>query len=424
MDFEYSDKVKALRERLIDFMDAHVYPIEKERDHFHHDPANLWKRWPGTEEIKAKAKEAGLWNLFLPHEYGEWSPGLTNLEYAPLAEIMGRIPWSSEVFNCNAPDTGNMEILHMFATPEQRRDWLQPLLEGSIRSCVGITEPDSASSDPTNLQTTILRDGDHFVINGRKWFTTGAKHPNARFVILMGLSDPRPDADPHARHSMVLVPFDTPGVQVVRDVPIMHHHTPEGHCEMVYRNVRVPVANLLGEEGKGFAIAQARLGPGRVHHCMRTIGQCELALELMLDRAMERRAFGRHLSDYANIQDWIAESRIEIDQLRLQVLRAAWLMDKAGNQAARIEVSAIKVAAARLQTKVVDRAIQVFGAMGITPDTPLSYLWTWGRALRFIDGPDEVHLRTIARDELKKAKQRRGQSLAYLVPPAEHMGQT
>lgn len=422
MDFAYSDKVEGLRARLTDFMQAHVLP------------ANIaWHRaveagrYPleVIEPLKAKAYAEGLWNLFLP-QLREDEPGtrLTNLEYAPLAEIMGRIPWSSEVFNCNAPDTGNMEILHMFATPEQRRDWLQPLLEGSIRSCVGITEPDSASSDPTNLQTTILRDGDHFVINGRKWFTTGAKHPNARFVILMGLSDPRPDADPHARHSMVLVPFDTPGVQVVRDVPIMHHHTPEGHCEMVYRNVRVPVANLLGEEGKGFAIAQARLGPGRVHHCMRTIGQCELALELMLDRAMERRAFGRHLSDYANIQDWIAESRIEIDQLRLQVLRAAWLMDKAGNQAARIEVSAIKVAAARLQTKVVDRAIQVFGAMGITPDTPLSYLWTWGRALRFIDGPDEVHLRTIARDELKKAKQRRGQSLAYLVPPAEHMGQT
>ncbi|SMH48487.1 acyl-CoA dehydrogenase family protein [Azospirillum agricola] len=419
MDFAYSDKVEGLRARLDDFMRTHVLPANTEWHRAVEDgryPLEL------VDRLKAKAYAEGLWNLFLPALRDD-EPGtrLTNLEYAPLAEIMGRLPWASELFNCNAPDTGNMEILHMFGTPDQKARWLAPLLDGTIRSCVGITEPDTASSDPTNLQTTILRDGDSFVINGRKWFTTGARHPNARFVIVMGLSDPRPDADPHARHSMVIVPFDTPGVRVVRDVPIMHHHAPEGHCEVLFRDVRVPAANLLGEEGKGFAIAQARLGPGRVHHCMRTIGQCELALELMMERALERRTFGRHLADYANIQDWIAESRIEIDQLRLQVLRAAWLMDRAGNHAARVEVSAIKVGAARLQTRVVDRAMQVFGAMGLTPDTPLSFLWTWGRALRFIDGPDEVHLRTIARDELKKAKGRRGESLAYLVTPREHL---
>ena len=419
MDFAYSPKVEALRARLKDFMQAHVLP------------ANVaWHRacedgvYPTEiiERLKAKAYSEGLWNLFLP-QLRDDEPGtrLTNLEYAPLAEIMGRIPWSAEVFNCNAPDTGNMEILHMFATLDQRKRWLEPLLQGAIRSCVGITEPDSASSDPTNLQTTIRRDGNDYVINGRKWFTTGAKHPNNRFVIVMGLSDPRPEADPHARHSMVIVPFDTPGVRLVRDVPIMHHHAPEGHCEVVFENVRVPADSLLGAEGQGFALAQARLGPGRVHHCMRTIGQCELALELLLERALERRAFGRHLADYANIQDWVARSRIEIEQLRLYVLRAAWLMDREGNRAARIEVSGIKVAAARVQTEVVDRAIQVFGAMGLTPDTPLSYLWTWGRALRFIDGPDEVHLRTIARDEIKKAKERRGEGIAYLVPPRAHV---
>ncbi|MFE1602846.1 acyl-CoA dehydrogenase family protein [Methylobacterium sp. ID0610] len=415
MDFAYSQKVEALRARLTEFMDTQVLPANVA---WHR--AAEEGRYPLEiiERLKGRAFAEGLWNLFLPH-LREDEPGtrLTNLEYAPLAEIMGRIPWASEVFNCSAPDTGNMELLHMFASPAQRARWLVPLLEGRIRSCFAITEPDTASSDPTNIQTTILREGDDYVINGRKWFTTGAKHPNARFVIVMGLSDPRPEADAHARHSMVIVPLDTPGVAVLRDLPIMHHHSAEGHCEVLFRDVRVPAQNLLGEEGKGFALAQTRLGPGRVHHCMRSIGQCELALELLIERALERRTFGRHLADYANIQDWIAKSRIEIDQVRLQVLRAAWMMDQAGNAAARIEVSAIKVAAARLQTEVVDRAIQVFGAMGLTPDTPLSALWTWGRALRFVDGPDEVHLRTIARDEVRKAKARRGATAAYLVPP-------
>jgi acyl-CoA dehydrogenase len=348
-----------------------------------------------------------LWNLFLPALRDD-EPGtrLSNLAYAPLAEIMGRVPWSAEVFNCSAPDTGNMELLHLCATPAQRERWLVPLLNGTVRSCVAITEPGVASSDPTNLRTTIRRDGDDYVIDGRKWFTTGALHPACRFAIVMGLTDERPEADPHARHSMVVVPLATPGVEIVRNLPIMGHLAPEGHCEIAFRGVRVPAANRLGEEGKGFALAQARLGPGRVHHCMRSIGQCELALELMTDRAVAREAFGQRLADFANIQDWIALSRMQIDQARLYVLRTAWLMDREGNKAARAEVSAIKLVVSRLQTEVLDRAIQVFGAMGLTDDTPLAYLWTWGRALRFIDGPDEVHLRTVARAELRRAKAR------------------
>jgi acyl-CoA dehydrogenase len=392
-------------------MDRHVLPQNRE-----------WQRladsgvYPSSviEPLKVLAKEAGLWNLFLPGLKDD-EPGtrLSNMEYAPLAEIMGRIPWASEVFNCNAPDTGNMEMLHLFATPEQHERWLKPLLEGEIRSCFSMTEPDVASSDATNIQTTIRREGGEYVINGRKWFSTGALHPLCRFTIVMGVSDESPDASPHSRHSMVIVPLDTPGFKIVRNVAIMHHHTPEGHCEVTFSNVRVPVSSLLGQEGAGFALAQARLGPGRVHHCMRSIGQCELAMELMCERALTRKAFGKHLSDFANVQDWIAHSRVEIDQARLLVLRAAWLMDRQGNKAARIDVSAIKLVAALLQTRVLDRAMQVFGAMGITPDTPLSYLWTWGRAMRFFDGPDEVHLRAIARHELGRARENLGSTAAY-----------
>ena len=414
MDFEYSPKVQGLQAHLQDFMDRLVVPANAE----YHGEVEAG-RYPMTllDGLKARAREEGLWNLFLPGLKAD-EPGtqLANLEYAPLAEIMGRIPWSSEVFNCSAPDTGNMEILHLFATPEQRERWLVPLMNGEIRSCIGITEPGTASSDPTNLQTTIRREGDEYVVNGRKWWTTGAMHPNVRFVIVMGLSDERPDADPHGRHSMVIVPMDAPGLTVERNVPILHHHAPEGHCEVSYRDVRVPASNLLGEEGKGFALAQARLGPGRIHHCMRTIGQCEVAIELMCERALQRRAFGRTLSDFSNVQDWIAESRMEIDQARLLVLRAAWTMDRHGNKAARTDVSAIKVVAARLQTRVTDRAIQVFGAMGLSSDTPLAFLYTWGRALRFIDGPDEVHLRTVARSELKKAGGNRNTMAQQMVP--------
>lgn len=411
MDFQFSEDNLQMQRTMRQFMDRHVLPQNRE-----------WQRlvdsgvYPSAviEPLKALAKEAGLWNLFLPGlREGEPGTRLTNMEYAPLAEIMGRIPWAAEVFNCNAPDTGNMEMLHLFATPEQHERWLQPLLAGEMRSCFSMTEPDVASSDATNIQTTIRREGGEYVINGRKWFSTGALHPLCRFTIVMGVSDESPDASPHSRHSMVIVPLGTPGFTIVRNVAIMHHHTPEGHCEVTFENVRVPVSNLLGQEGAGFALAQARLGPGRVHHCMRSIGQCELAMELMCERALTRKAFGKHLSDFANVQDWIAHSRVEIDQARLLVLRAAWLMDTQGNKAARIDVSAIKLVAALLQTRVLDRAMQVFGAMGITPDTPLSYLWTWGRAMRFFDGPDEVHLRAIARHELGRAREHLGSTAAY-----------
>lgn len=403
MDFAYSARVEELRTRLQAFMDAHVQPADAR-----------WReeveagRYPMAliDGLKARAKAEGLWNLFLPALKPD-EPGtrLSNLEYAPLAEIMGRIYWSSEVFNCNAPDTGNMEILHLFATPEQRARWLVPLMNGEIRSCVGITEPGVASSDPTNLQTTIIRDGDDYIVTGRKWWTTGALHPNVKFCIVMGLSDLAEDADPHKRHSMIIVPMDAAGVSVMRNLPLLNHHSPEGHTETDFDAVRVPATNLLGEEGAGFALAQARLGPGRIHHCMRSIGQCEVALELMVERALQRKAFGRTLSDYANVQDWIAEGRMEIDQARLLCLRAAWMMDTHGNKAARTEVSAIKVVATRLQTKIADRAMQVFGAAGLSNDTPLAFIYSWGRALRFIDGPDEVHLRTVARAEVKKHQQ-------------------
>jgi acyl-CoA dehydrogenase len=412
MDFAYSARFEDLRAKLQAFMDSEVLPANQAFLRAAEDGRHAMEI---LDPLKRRAREEGLWNLFLPGlKEGEPGTRLSNLDYAPMAEIMGRLPWSAEVFNCSAPDTGNMEILHLFATPEQRERYLLPLLEGEIRSTIGITEPDVASSDPTNLQTTIRRDGDAYVIDGTKWFNTGALHPNARFVIVMGLSDERPEADPHARHSMVIVPFDTPGFGIERNLPIMQHFAPEGHCEITFREVRVPSSNILGEEGKGFALAQARLGPGRIHHCMRSIGQCELALELMSDRAIARSAFGKQLGEFANVQDWIAESRMEIDQARLYVLRAAWMMDTYGNKAARTNVSAIKVVVSRLQTRVLDRAIQVFGAMGLTNDTPLAYFWTWGRALRFIDGPDEVHLRIVARNEIKKAKEQPGRTAAYV----------
>jgi acyl-CoA dehydrogenase len=411
MNFEFPEDVRQLQRTMRRFLDEKILPRNREYEVIAESgcyPTEV------IEPLKAEAREAGLWNLFLPGLRDD-EPGirLSNMEYAPLAEIMGRIPWAAEVFNCNAPDTGNMELLHLFASAQQRTDWLEPLMRGDIRSCFAMTEPDVASSDATNIQTSITKEGDYYVINGRKWFTTGAMHPNCRLCIVMGVTDPSSEAAKHRRHSMVLVPMDSPGLKVVRNVAIMNHHAPEGHCEVTFTNVRVPVSNLLGEENAGFALAQARLGPGRVHHCMRTIGQCELALELMCERALMRKAFGKHLSDFANIQDWIAQSRVEIDQARLYVLQAAWKMDTYGNKSAHLDVSAIKLVAAQLQTRVVDRAIQVFGAMGITPDTPLSFLWSWGRAMRFFDGPDEVHLRSIARAELAKAKENLGATAPY-----------
>lgn len=415
MDFAYATKVLDLQARLRHFMEERILP-NNERWHCEVEqgayPLDL------IDDLKAEAKAQGLWNLFLPGLRDD-EPGtrLSNLEYAPLAEIMGRVPWSSEVFNCSAPDTGNMEILHLFATPQQRERWLMPLLAGDIRSVVSITEPDVASSDPTNLRTSIRRDGDHYVINGRKWFNTGAMHPRARVLIVLGVTDDRETTPAHKRQSFVIVPIDSPGFGIVRNTPIMNHRSPEGHCEVVFRDVRVPQSNLLGEEGEGFAIAQARLGPGRIHHCMRTIGQCELALELMRERVLERSVFGKKIADYANVQDDIARSRIEIDQARLLCLHAAWLMDTQGNKAARVDVSAIKIVAAQLQTRVVDRAMQVFGAMGLSDHLPLADLWTWGRALRFIDGPDEVHLRVVARNELKRAKESLGRNTLFFRHP-------
>jgi acyl-CoA dehydrogenase len=371
---------------------------------------------PFLEDLKQLARSEGLWNLFLPGLTAD-EPGqrLSNLEYAPLAEIMGRVAWASEIFNCSAPDTGNMEILHLFATAEQRERWLKPLLEGTIRSCFAMTEPDVASSDATNIQMSIRRVGEEYVINGRKWFISGAAHPHCKLAIVMGVTDP--DGPSHRRQSMVLVPLDTPGVKVVRDLPIMNHYSAEGHCELTFRDVHVPVANLILEEGAGFAIAQARLGPGRVHHCMRSIGQCELALELMCDRAAERRTFGVYLHQHGTVAEWIALSRIEIEQARLLVLKAAWLMDRDGPKAAAREISMIKALVPRMQTTICDRAIQTFGAMGLSGDTPLAMLWTWGRLLRFADGPDEVHLRSVAKQEMRRSSEHRGASAAYMVPP-------
>jgi len=411
MDFADSPRSQALQAQLRQFMADLVLPSLAE-----------WHRWSDAgiypldllQDLKARAQTLGLWNLFLPSLRDD-QPGtrLSNLDYAPLAEIMGRVPWAAEIFNCNAPDSGSMELLQIAASPDQVQRWLNPLLAGEIRSCFAMSEPDTASSDPTQLTTRIQRDGEHWVVNGRKWFITGAVHPLCKLAVVMGVSEDD-NAPEHARHSMLLVPMDTPGLTVERNIPVMDHQSLDGHCELVFRNVRVPIDAMLGEPGAGFALAQARLGPGRVHHAMRSVGQCELALELMCERALERRAFGGRLADFANVQDWIAESRVEIDQARLLVLRAAWVLDQAGSAAARTDVSAIKLVSSRLQTRVLDRAMQVFGAMSLSPDTPLARLWAWGRALRFLDGPDEVHLRSVARAELKRAKGQRGANAAHL----------
>lgn len=418
MHFAYSPRVESLRQQLRAFMDEYVVPR-----------IGAWQeevaagQYPVSfmDDLKALARSEGLWNLFLPSlGIDEPGMGLSNLEYAPLAEIMGRVHWASEVFNCNAPDTGNMELLHMFATADQRERWLQPLLEGEIRSAFAMTEPDVPSSDATNIQTLIRREGGSYVINGRKWFITNASHPNCKLLIVMGKTDP--DADTHHQQSMILVPFDTPGVERVRNIPVMNHLAPEGHSELLLRNVRVPAGNLLGKEGDGFMMAQARLGPGRIHHCMRSIGMAELAHELMVERCQERKAFGKYLQQYSNISDWIAESRIEIEQARLLVLKTAWMIDEVGAKAARKEIAMIKALVPRMLTNVADRAMQAYGAMGLTPDTPLADMWTAGRALRFADGPDQVHLRSIARMEIKASEASRGATAAYLTPPMPPVG--
>ena len=427
MDFSPSPQARQWHERLQAFMARYLLPYNAA---WHQSVKDGVFPPPFVADLKSLAQEEGLWNLFLPGlPAGEPGNGLSHLDYAPLAETMGRLPWTAEVFNCNAPDSGNMELLHRFANPAQRVQWLGPLLHGQIRSAFAMSEPDVASSDPTNLQTTLQPDGQDWVLNGRKWFITGAAHPHCQLLIVMCRhADPAGHAGDnaanpaaHQQHSMVLVPVHTPGVEVVRNIPVVHHLAPEGHCEIVFRQVRIPKDHLLGAWGQGFAMAQARLGPGRVHHCMRTIGQCELALEMATERALERTAFGKHLSDQSNVQDWLAESRLEIDQARLLVLKTAWMLDRGDAPAAelRAQVSGIKVVAARLQTRVVDRAMQVFGAMGLSPDTPLAYFWTWGRAMHLMDGPDEVHLRTVARHEIARARERLGASAAWFTTPEQ-----
>jgi acyl-CoA dehydrogenase len=396
MDFQASERCIEFQERLRAFMDEHVYPAEpvyerqlRESGGPHHQPRVM-------EDLKARAREAGLWNMFLPD--ADQGAGLSNSDYAPLAEILGRSHIASEACNCSAPDTGNMEVLHQFATDEQKSRWLNPLLEGEIRSCFGMTEPDVASSDATNISLRIVRDGEHYVLNGRKWWISGALHPHCKIMIVMGKTSA--DGPRHRQQSQILVPIDTPGVQIVRGLPVFGYQDQEGHAEILFEDVRVPASNLIAGEGDGFMIAQARLGPGRIHHCMRSIGAAERALEAMCKRAVSRTTFGQPVASRSNIQDWIAESRIEIEMARLLTLKAAWLMDTVGNRHARTEIAAIKVAAPNIALKVIDRAIQVHGGGGVSDDFPLAWSYAHLRTLRLADGPDEVHKLSIARREL------------------------
>ncbi|MDM5326688.1 acyl-CoA dehydrogenase [Neobacillus sp. CF12] len=400
MNFSYSDKVVDLQKKVINFMEEYVYPNEK----VYKEQLNQQKtRWsdipPIMEELKQKAKAEGLWNLFLPES--DYGSGLTNLEYAPLCEIMGRSVIGPEVFNCSAPDTGNMEVLVRYGTEKQKKQWLEPLLAGEIRSCFSMTEPDVASSDATNIETRIERDGDEYVINGRKWWSSGAGDPRCKIAIVMGKNDPT--APRHEQQSMILVPLNTPGVKIERIIPVFgYDDAPHGHAEIVYDNVRVPADNMLWEEGKGFAIAQGRLGPGRIHHCMRLIGLAERALEDLTKRVQSRTAFGKKIAEQGVVQEWIADSRIEIEQARLLTLKAAYMMDTVGNKEAKTEIAMIKVVAPNMALRVLDRAIQAFGGAGVSDDFTLAYHWANARTLRLADGPDEVHRRQIARLELQK----------------------
>jgi acyl-CoA dehydrogenase len=396
MDFQPSERCVEFKERLTAFMDEHVYPAEATYAQQLRESGDAYSQPPVMEELKRRAHEAGLWNMFLPD--ATLGAGLSNSDYAPLAEILGRSYIASEACNCSAPDTGNMEVLHQFATPEQKERWLMPLLDGEIRSAFAMTEPDVASSDATNIALKIERDGDEYVLNGRKWWISGAYHPNARIMIVMGKTSfegPR-----HKQQSQILVPLDTPGVNVIRNLPVFGYLDHEGHAEIEFKDVRVPASNMISGEGDGFMIAQARLGPGRIHHCMRSIGAAERALEAICSRAVSRVTFGQPLAARANIQDWIAESRIEIEMARLLTLKAAWLMDTVGNRHARIEIAAIKVAAPSVAVKVLDRAIQVHGGGGVSDDFPLASTYAHLRTLRLADGPDEVHKLSIARREL------------------------
>lgn len=399
MDFALSPTAQELRSKLTEFMDSHVYPAEAvfaEQLRAGNDPH---RHPPVMAALKSEARRRGLWNLFLPHRT-QWTQGLSNLDYAPLAEIMGRSRLAPEACNCSAPDTANMEILATFGTEEQKEQWLHPLLEGEIRSCFSMTEPDAASSDANNISCRITPQGNDYVVDGRKWWTSGAMDDRCKVAIVMGKTDP--DAPTHLQQSMILVPLDTPGVRVVRNLTVFGYTDQEGHAEIVYDHVRVPASNLLGSAGGGFAIAQARLGPGRIHHCMRTIGMAERALELLCKRALERSPFGVPLAEQGVVQTWIADARIRLDQARLYTYYTAWLMDTQGNRAAHNEISGIKVAVVDAATEVIDRAIQVFGAAGVGPDTPLPRMYAGVRALHFADGPDEVHRRSIARRELRR----------------------
>ncbi len=401
MDLGPSPRSLELQERLLEFMASHIYPNEDVFEKQLRDSGDPHLHPPVMTELKAEARRQGLWNLFLPDK--RWGPGLTNLEYAPIAEITGRSPIAPEALNCASPDTGNMEILALFGTSEQQERWLKPLLAGEIRSCFAMTEPEIASSDATNIQARIDRDGDYYVLNGHKWWTSGALDNRCKICIFMGKTDP--GGPRHRQQSMILVPLKTPGVRIVRNLTVFGYVGQSGHAEVVFQDVRVPVTNLLGEEGSGFAIAQARLGPGRIHHCMRALGAAERALELMCRRSSTRVAFGKPIADQGVIQKAIAESRMEIDQARLLVLKAAFLMDTDGNRAARNEISAIKVVAPKVALKVVDWAIQTHGGAGVSPDFPLARMYADLRTLRIADGPDEVHERAIALRELKKYKQ-------------------
>ena len=397
MTFEYSEKTKELQKHIQRFMDEHIYPNERRFDE--EVERNRWKPTEIIEELKPKARAAGLWNLFLPDAPG--GAGLTNLEYAPLCEIMGRCHWAPEVFNCSAPDTGNMEVLARYGTPEQKEKWLKPLLAGEVRSCFAMTEPDVASSDATNIASSILRDGNEYVINGKKWWASGAGDPRCKIAIFMGKTDP--SAATHKQQSMILVPMDTSGVKIERLLRVFgYDHAPHGHAEVTFKNVRVPATNMLLGEGRGFEIAQGRLGPGRIHHCMRCIGVAERALEIMCKRVQSRVAFGKPLAEQGTIRADIAASRIEIEQARLLTLKAAHMMDTAGNKAARTEIAMIKIVAPNVALKVLDRAIQAHGGAGVSDDTFLAAAWAGVRTLRLADGPDEVHAESVARLELGK----------------------